>query len=185
MLAGAARWRQPLLTCSPVLLLTCSIFAALRQKSGRLDSNQRPRRPERRALNQAELRPATGHAPNRTDKCTYPHRQINPAGCAVSRVLSHRRGGSPRRRRRLFIWTRRHRRAPPIVSGSGLPAGLRPEPRLTRCLALHPVGFTVPADSRRPRCALTAPFHPYPPSPKLTWAVCFLWHFPYPGPAQM
>jgi len=30
-------------------------------------------------------------------------------------------------------------------------------------LALHPVGFTVPALSPVPRCALTAPFHPYLP----------------------
>ncbi len=29
------------------------------------------------------------------------------------------------------------------------------------CLVLHPVGFTMPVDSRQLRCALTAPFHPY------------------------
>ena len=58
----------------------------------------------------------------------------------------------------------------PLPDGSAL-AGKRPtrdhwpEPRLDRCLALHPVGFSLPDDSRRPRCALTAPFHPYPPSP--------------------
>ena len=28
-------------------------------------------------------------------------------------------------------------------------------------LVLHPVGFTMPATSPPPRCALTAPFHPY------------------------
>ena len=36
------------------------------------------------------------------------------------------------------------------------------------------MGFSVRALSPKPRCALTAPFHPY--QPKL--AVCFLWHFP-------
>ena len=46
-------------------------------------------------------------------------------------------------------------------SASGLPATYRSEPHQRRCLALHPVGFTVPAASRPPRCALTAPFHPY------------------------
>ena len=29
------------------------------------------------------------------------------------------------------------------------------------CLVLLPVGFTLPALSPKPRCALTAPFHPY------------------------
>jgi hypothetical protein len=33
---------------------------------------------------------------------------------------------------------------------------------LRRCLALRPVGFAMPTGSRRSRCALTAPFHPYP-----------------------
>jgi len=51
--------------------------------------------------------------------------------------------------------------------GSGLPAAMGPSLPLSRCLALHPVGFAVPATSPPPRCALTAPFHPYPPSPRL------------------
>ncbi len=38
------------------------------------------------------------------------------------------------------------------------------------------VGFTVPSESPQTRCALTAPFHPYPPLSER--AVCFLWHFP-------
>ncbi len=75
-----------------------------------------------------------------------------------------------------------------------LPAGSSdlPEPRTRRadawlCLVLQRVGFALPDDSRRPRCALTAPFHPYP-APIRTlhsaqcsdWygAVYFLWHFP-------
>ena len=31
---------------------------------------------------------------------------------------------------------------------------------------LLPVGFTMPVPSLGPRCALTAPFHPYPKSPE-------------------
>ncbi len=41
---------------------------------------------------------------------------------------------------------------------------------------LLPAGFTVPFPLPETRCALTAPFHPYP-FPKKQ-AVCFLWHFP-------
>ena len=58
--------------------------------------------------------------------------------------------------------------------------GIGPEPSHRRCLALHPVGFAVPAVSRPPRCALTAPFHPCSARPKPHGAVYFLWHFPYP-----
>jgi hypothetical protein len=58
-------------------------------------------------------------------------------------------------------------------------------------LVLLRVGFALPARSLARRCALTAPFHPYPAvlvrrrRPLLTartdqngGAVCFLWHFP-------
>src|SRR6478672_11131973 len=38
----------------------------------------------------------------------------------------------------------------------------RPGPGLSAYLVLLPVGFAVPAMSPPPRCALTAPFHPYP-----------------------
>ena len=48
-----------------------------------------------------------------------------------------------------------------LTSGSGLPAAIWSEPVRRRCLALHPVGFTLPTTSLPPRCALTAPFHPY------------------------
>jgi len=89
-----------------------------------------------------------------------------PAGCAVSRVLFRRRGGQSRRRRRPFVWTRPCGRALP-VGQAAYPRLKRPEPDPRRCLALHPVGFALPATSRPPRCALTAPFHPYPPSPRL------------------
>jgi len=39
-------------------------------------------------------------------------------------------------------------------------------------LVLHQMGFTLPRLLPNARCALTAPFHPYPK------AVSFLWHFP-------
>ena len=45
-------------------------------------------------------------------------------------------------------------------------------------LALHPMGFSVPRRLRFARCALTAPFHPYPERVAATGAVCFLWHCP-------
>ena len=40
-------------------------------------------------------------------------------------------------------------------------------------LVLLRMGFTLPVLLPKPRCALTAPFHPY-----LKKAVCFLWHYP-------
>ena len=53
-------------------------------------------------------------------------------------------------------------------------------------LVLLRVGFTVPRPSLDARCALTAPFHPYPGrcpparlrEPTATGAVCFLLHWP-------
>lgn len=54
-----------------------------------------------------------------------------------------------------------------------------PVPRTARTRSywlLLQVGFAVPSESPRTRCALTAPFHPYPPLAER--AVCFLWHFP-------
>ena len=43
-------------------------------------------------------------------------------------------------------------------------------------LVLLRVGFALPAALLARRCALTAPFHPYPGV--AAEAVCFLWHFP-------
>src|SRR3569623_3624502 len=68
-------------------------------------------------------------------------------------------------------------------------------------LVLLPVGFAVPSRLPGPRCALTAPFHPYPPSPfgfgvacpgachaiaaqQRKRAVCSLWHFPWGRPRR-
>jgi hypothetical protein len=65
-------------------------------------------------------------------------------------------------------------------------------------LVLLRVGFTLPPVSRPERCALTAPFHPYPGAAPACWlgvaldrirrngggvaeAVSFLWHWPSVG----
>src|SRR5690242_14188982 len=47
-------------------------------------------------------------------------------------------------------------------------------------LVLLRVGFTMPPPLPPERCALTAPFHPYP-QPLRAGAVCFLWHWPSRG----
>jgi hypothetical protein len=55
-----------------------------------------------------------------------------------------------------------------------LPGRRRENPPATICedvagrpySVLLPVGFTMPVPSLGPRCALTAPFHPYPKSPE-------------------
>src|SRR3974390_1113777 len=50
-------------------------------------------------------------------------------------------------------------------------------PELPPYLVLLRVGFAMPASLLKRRCALTAPFHPYP----VAGAVCSLWHFPSVG----
>ena len=63
----------------------------------------------------------------------------------------------------------------------GRQRGNAPGPMTGPCLpysVLLPVGFTVPLPLPGARCALTAPFHPYPLGRKAGQAVCFLWHFP-------
>ncbi len=72
-------------------------------------------------------------------------------------------------------------------SGTPLARGLeRPTRRaLARASTCPPylvflrVGFALPALSPGPRCALTAPFHPYRAA-RGDLAVYFLWHFPWP-----
>ena len=57
------------------------------------------------------------------------------------------------------------------------PTRKRRGPRLSLpYLVLLQVGFTLPPVLPPARCALTAPFHPYPLHKR---AVCFLWHFPW------
>ena len=46
---------------------------------------------------------------------------------------------------------------------------------------LLPVGFAVPVPLPVPRCALAAPFRPFPAE---AVAVCFLWHFPLGCPSR-
>ena len=51
--------------------------------------------------------------------------------------------------------------------------------RVSGCLVLQAVGFTLPALSPTPRCALAAPFHHcLCPDFSEPSAVYFLWHFP-------
>ncbi len=64
----------------------------------------------------------------------------------------------------------------------------QPKPEIPPYLVLLRVGFALPAALLPRRCALTAPFHPYPGvvlSPRSftrihndAGAVYFLWHFP-------
>src|ERR1700704_6016637 len=58
----------------------------------------------------------------------------------------------------------------------------RPYQEIPPYLVLLRVGFALPTALLRRRCALTAPFHPYPSL--AARAVCFLWHFPSNDPAH-
>ena len=59
-------------------------------------------------------------------------------------------------------------------------------PRCHPYSVLLPVWFAMPFPLPDPRCALTAPFHPYPPSQlALLWrAVRSLWHCPWGHPRR-
>ncbi len=85
-------------------------------------------------------------------------------GRAVSRILS-----APLRAERIICLSGRY---PEPVRLRGTEAGRFEVPYL----ALHPTGFALPRCLRFARCALTAPFHPYPHV--ATRAVCSLWHCP-------
>ena len=63
--------------------------------------------------------------------------------------------------------------------GAGRPRP--PEGGLSSYLALLRVGFAQRPRYRGRRCALTAPFHPYPPEAD----GMFLWHFPSGRPARV
>ena len=103
----------------------------------------------------------------------------------VSRILSAgllRQDGhssGPNITARLKRPTRRLWRAEPArAPGKAYSA----RPRLPPYLVLLRVGFALPAALLRRRCALTAPFHPYPGVSAR--AVYFLWHFPSNEPVQ-
>ena len=84
-----------------------------------------------------------------------------PAGFGCRRCLAARPAlSSP--------WRTGPVRGPRRKSGGGLPA----------YLVLLRVGFTVPRPLLGARCALTAPFHPYPMLPARHGAVSFLLHWP-------
>src|SRR5205809_121245 len=92
----------------------------------------------------------------------------------VSRVLS------------VALLSKRDCAAVPLGDGLPRPSSNQPGQRAgTRPICrpysvLHPVGFTVPALLPGPRCALAAPFRPYPSEDLESedWAVRFLWHCP-------
>jgi|GEM_PF-6172081 len=68
--------------------------------------------------------------------------------------------------RRPFIWDARCRT--PLATDPGgyaevrFVSGVKPAENRRPYLVLLPVGFAVPVPLPAPRCALTAPFHPYP-----------------------
>jgi hypothetical protein len=95
----------------------------------------------------------------------------------VSRVLSASEGAG-----RPFLWDAPHGapRATYPESGAGTPVAFS---ACSPYSVLLPVGFTVPSALPQTRCALTAPFHPYP-RPDRARAVCFLWHFPSGCPGR-
>ncbi len=68
--------------------------------------------------------------------------------------------------------------------GAGMPlaATARSGPAGCPYSVLLPVGFTLPPLLPGARCALAAPFHPYPRHARR--AVCFLWHFPWGRPRR-
>jgi hypothetical protein len=100
--------------------------------------------------------------PPRPSQGAKAEKTYGPAGCVVSRVLFRPLPGPGRRTAKaIYLDPALRTGSAEASSASGLPATHRSEPHHRRCLALHPVGFTVPAASRSPRCALTAPFHPY------------------------
>ena len=83
-----------------------------------------------------------------------------------------------------FIWDARCR-TPRATNPGGDPETDLPANRLCRpYLVLLPVGFAVPLPLPVARCALTAPFHPYPEGRSLGRAVCSLWHFPWGRPRR-
>ena len=85
---------------------------------------------------------------------------------------------------RPFLWAAHHCSALatyPKVRRTG-PARVRGRSRvLPSYLVLLRVGFALPAPLLSRRCALTAPFHPYPGVAAV--AVYFLWHFPSSDPS--
>ena len=117
---------------------------------------------------------AAGRAPGARESARRP----------VSRVLSPPivGGGWP------FIWDARYRTPRATNPGDGAETPLEPVVKPAPCRpysVLLPVGFTVPPPLPAVRCALTAPFHPYPPSgDRSERAVCFLWHFPWGRPRR-
>ena len=86
-----------------------------------------------------------------------------------------------------FLWDVRYR--PPRATNPGDEPGERACPPLAEKACrpysvLLPVGFAVPSALPRPRCALTAPFHPDLAKDGPCKAVCSLWHCPWGRPRR-
>ncbi len=80
-----------------------------------------------------------------------------------------------------FIWDARYRTPRATDPGGDAEMRLAGEPAHRPYLVLLLVGFTMPLPLPAARCALTAPFHPYPRHAR---AVCSLWHFPWGRPRR-
>src|SRR6185312_2974927 len=97
----------------------------------------------------------------------------------VSRVLSLLRrgfaGGDHSSRPRIAARLARPTRTARAGDGPTLAQAEARRPYLV----LLQAGLTMPSLSPGTRCALTAPFHPYPPTPRRRRAVCFLWRYPW------
>jgi hypothetical protein len=101
---------------------------------------------------------------------------------SVSRILFPRLTTS--RGQRPFLLSRRYRRdratLPEDSTGKDHPAPRRlaPPEGESSYLVLLRMGFARAVAHTAAERALTSPFHPCRLRPKLTTAVCFLWHFP-------
>ena len=102
----------------------------------------------------------------------------------VSRVLCR----PLTRTRRPFLWTAHRwavlatypdgsgRRGPAPAADCSVSGARRPYSVLLQA------GLAMPPPLPETRCALTAPFHPYPPPRRR--AVCFLWRYPWGRPRR-
>ena len=97
---------------------------------------------------------------------------------AVSRILFRLRAPSHLSRRDGELGGDDHSSSPAITGGIKRPTRRlrtgRPRNRAPPYLVLLRAGFCLPPVLPRARCALTAPFHPYSPSPALTGSASSL-----------
>ncbi len=80
---------------------------------------------------------------------------------SISRPADCKPVSVPLARRQSFIWARHY-----WLALATYPGVKRSGPPLLPYLVLLRMGFALPGELLRPRCALTAPFHPYLPHPR-------------------